>query len=163
MPHTLSHLDVVLRCELMTLDRDSFAIVSEPITDSRFLSETLVVDQILSGVVGRTGLVSDATCLSIAIVDPTADVEQAANAICTVRYRFQGRSPYAPDVVLVNEWVRDDFVATCLKLSSTQAASVISRKVQALTTCDSAPIQNGNDLAVLLDSSSIQLLEGNRK
>lgn len=49
----------------------------------------------------------------IAIVDRTADIESAAKAIATARFTFGGTSPYAPDLVLVNEFVKKEFFEAC--------------------------------------------------
>jgi len=45
-----------------------------------------------------------------AIVDRTANVGDAALTIGSSRVAYGGRSPYAPDIVLVNEFVADDFL-----------------------------------------------------
>ncbi|KAL1891088.1 hypothetical protein Sste5346_007914 [Sporothrix stenoceras] len=47
----------------------------------------------------------------VAIVERDADVKTAATALVRARFSFGGRSPYAPDVVLVSEWVKKDFLA----------------------------------------------------
>ncbi|EPE04034.1 aldehyde dehydrogenase [Ophiostoma piceae UAMH 11346] len=60
-------------------------------------------------------LISHSTALSIAVVDRTADLETAAKALVNARMQFGGRSPYAPDVVLVNEFVKTDFVQAVVK------------------------------------------------
>lgn len=58
----------------------------------------------------------------ISVVDRTADVEIAARELVAARFSFGGRSPYAPDVVLVNEFRKKDFlqavVSECVKLGS---------------------------------------------
>jgi acyl-CoA reductase-like NAD-dependent aldehyde dehydrogenase len=46
-------------------------------------------------------------------VDRTAQVDDAAQAIVRARFSRRGSSPYAPDVVLVNEFVLEEFL-TCL-------------------------------------------------
>jgi acyl-CoA reductase-like NAD-dependent aldehyde dehydrogenase len=51
-------------------------------------------------------------------VDRTADIDHAAKAIVTARFKFQGASPYSPDLVIVNEFVKDEFFATCSKYAS---------------------------------------------
>ena len=60
-------------------------------------------------------LFSRSTALSIAVVDRTADLETAAKALVDARMQFGGRSPYAPDIVLVNEFVKTDFVQAVVK------------------------------------------------
>lgn len=53
----------------------------------------------------------------IAIVDRTANLEEAAEALLTARFSFNGTSPYAPDVVLVNEFVKKDFLNAVIQKS----------------------------------------------
>lgn len=36
----------------------------------------------------------------------------------TARFSFQGTSPYAPDVVVVNEWVKKEFFEACAKYAT---------------------------------------------
>lgn len=50
---------------------------------------------------------------TIAIVDRSADVEAAARALVTARFRFQGTSPYGPDLVIVNDFVQSDLTEAC--------------------------------------------------
>ena len=57
--------------------------------------------------------------LTVAIVDRTCTLEDVANSIWMARSSFGGTSPYAPDIILVNEFAKQDFVnaliSTCLK------------------------------------------------
>lgn len=53
----------------------------------------------------------------VAIVDRTADLAAAAEQLVTARFAFGGTSPYAPDVVLVNEFLKKDFLELVLKHS----------------------------------------------
>lgn len=54
-------------------------------------------------------LVSSPDARVVAIVDRTADLVAAASSIVQARAAFRGRSPYAPDLILVNEFVLKDF------------------------------------------------------
>ncbi|KAL4861437.1 hypothetical protein BDV12DRAFT_204011 [Aspergillus spectabilis] len=47
---------------------------------------------------------------TVAIVDRTADIAAAAASIVRARFAFGGRSVYAPDFVLVNEFVKEKFL-----------------------------------------------------
>ncbi|KAK3378388.1 Aldehyde/histidinol dehydrogenase [Podospora didyma] len=58
-------------------------------------------------------LVSPAKGRAVAVVDRTANIEEAARAIVRARLSFGGTSPYAPDLVLVNEFVKEQFVQSC--------------------------------------------------
>lgn len=59
---------------------------------------------------GSNQLVSATRFLTVAVVDRTSDIDRAARALVHARFAFKGRSPYAPDLVLVNEFVRKDFM-----------------------------------------------------
>lgn len=50
---------------------------------------------------------------SVAIVERSADLKLAAKCILDARIFSNGTSPYAPDLVIVNEWIMDDFRADC--------------------------------------------------
>ncbi|KAJ9130729.1 Aldehyde dehydrogenase [Pleurostoma richardsiae] len=55
-------------------------------------------------------LLSSPCSLVVAIVDRTADLEEAAKTLVDARMQFRGRSPYAPDIILVNEFAKTDFL-----------------------------------------------------
>lgn len=153
---------MILRSELTTLDPDAFIIVAETVKVSCLSSNYLIVDQIPSGPTVESSLVSNMQALSVAIVDRTADVEQAATAICAARFCFQGGSPYAPDVVLVNEWVREDFVSACLKLASIAAAAVQTGEKPGAASNGQVSGRH-EEMTVLFDSKRVRLLEGTRR
>lgn len=56
-----------------------------------------------------TSLVSPAEARVIAVVDRTASIEAAAEHVVRARAGFGGRSPYGPDLVLVNEFKLKEF------------------------------------------------------
>jgi len=68
-------------------------------------------------------LVSSLKARAIAIIDRSADIDTAAKAIVTARFSFQGMSPYAPDLVIVNEFVKKDFFQACTRYASQSFAS----------------------------------------
>lgn len=88
-------------------------VTSSDIGDEAFLAQAVRVkqrsrlagDRIESNIMG-----SPASQRAIAVIDRTADLGAAAAAVVGARVSFCGRSPYAPDLVLVNEFVMDDFV-----------------------------------------------------
>lgn len=86
----------------------------------------------------------------MAVVDRTANISHAAAALGSSRTLFKGRSSYAPDVVLVNEFVADDF---------------IHQLVQAITSPTSRETpgfaQNSSKAPPDKHSSIIKELEGN--
>ncbi|KAF2728097.1 ALDH-like protein [Polyplosphaeria fusca] len=51
----------------------------------------------------------------IAVVDRTADLAAAAEQLVIARFAFGGRSPYAPDLILVNEWSKVEFLELVLR------------------------------------------------
>ncbi|KAH9433161.1 hypothetical protein MCOR02_007826 [Pyricularia oryzae] len=68
-------------------------------------------------------LVCPNTDRTIAIVERDADVDAAASALVGARFALGGTSPYAPDVVLVNEWVEKDFLQAVLRHTATVVSS----------------------------------------
>lgn len=52
-------------------------------------------------------------------MDRTADIGQAAKAITTARLPPYHTSPYAPDLVAVNNFVIDAFIEACLEVADT--------------------------------------------
>ncbi|KAI0406340.1 aldehyde dehydrogenase [Xylaria palmicola] len=55
-------------------------------------------------------LYSPSSNLTVAIVDRTADLDAAAVSLIKARFAFGGTSPYAPDIILVNEFAKRDFL-----------------------------------------------------
>ena len=96
----------------MALSAHTFAIASDAVINEELLRNALVVKQNCSGVRWpRTNeLISLPHARAIAIVDRTADVQLAAKEVTAARFSFGGTSPYAPDVILVNEFVKKDFL-----------------------------------------------------
>lgn len=109
-------VDTILR-ELLpqVLDQDTFSISTTELSDQELSSCTLV-DQTCS--VSSATAISSSKARTIAMVDRTADIDAAAHAIVGARFRFQGASPYAPDLVIVNEFVKKDFIEASLKYAS---------------------------------------------
>ncbi|CAO2653587.1 Nn.00g029980.m01.CDS01 [Neocucurbitaria sp. VM-36] len=94
------------------LDQDTFAIVEEFSDKSSVNGRALVLDQTkdTQKQSSMTLQTAAATSRVVAVVDRSADITSAAKSIIHSRASFQGRSPYAPDVVLVNEFQLKDFV-----------------------------------------------------
>jgi hypothetical protein len=59
--------------------------------------------------------VSDPEARVVAVVERDADLDAAAQALVRTRFALRGRSPYAPDLVLVNEWVKRDFLEAVIR------------------------------------------------
>ncbi|KAJ9641254.1 hypothetical protein H2204_002932 [Knufia peltigerae] len=105
LPTTLAQVSGLLRKMLPSaLDSDVFAISStRPPQD--FLSKCQVVSQ-----AEEDDDTLSSSAKVVAIVDRSANVSEAASIIGTSRVSFNGRAAYAPDLVLVNEFVADDFL-----------------------------------------------------
>ncbi|KAI9667675.1 MAG: hypothetical protein M1821_000492 [Bathelium mastoideum] len=130
LPQTLSNLDSVLKNILSkVLDQDTFAIAKDEVTDKQLLGECLVVDQ-TGTCSGHSGLqlLSQPSAQTLAIVDRTADVEKAAKAIVAARFTYGGRSPYSPDIVLVNEFKKKDFFEACVRFTSQYVPAQVQSK-----------------------------------
>lgn len=117
LPQTLRSVTSALRRVLLSsLDSDTFAISESRPADKDFLRDCTVVEQtqpqkpLLPGV--ESTLSSSSRVL--AIVDRTATVDEAAKAVIHARFSRAGGSPYAPDAVLVNEFVLDEFMGRLL-------------------------------------------------
>ncbi|CAO2657354.1 Nn.00g034800.m01.CDS01 [Neocucurbitaria sp. VM-36] len=101
---------------LETLELNTFAVISSnPSPES--LSTCL---QVLQGTSSNEATYSQLISperKTIAVVDRTADLALAAEQLVTARFAFGGTSPYAPDIVLVNEFIKRDFLDHVLKQS----------------------------------------------
>lgn len=92
----------------------------------------------------------------IAIIDRTADLVAAAEHLVTARFAFGGSSPYAPDLVFVNEYVKQEFLEHTLKFaipylaSSSETASNGSPK---------SPTSSGQKLGSKTTTETLQTLE----
>jgi aldehyde dehydrogenase (NAD+) len=65
----------------------------------------------------------------VGIVDRSADIASAAKHLVAARFTFNGTSPYAPDIVFVNEFVIKEFTESVLQQSIPfLAASPTSQK-----------------------------------
>ncbi|EUC29450.1 hypothetical protein COCCADRAFT_106502 [Bipolaris zeicola 26-R-13] len=117
LENNLRALPSLLR-KLLTeaLESDTFLIItSSPPADSlstclQVLQETQISQPTYSQHISPQGKV-------IAIVDRTADLSTAASHLVTARFAFGGTSPYAPDIILVNEFIKKDFLEHVLQLS----------------------------------------------
>lgn len=100
------------------LHPDTFAIASSPIRDTAILDSAIYIDQNSSEARPRTNhLASPSHSRAFAIVDRTADVKTAARELVAARFAFGGSSPYSPDLVLVNEFIKKDFLQAVIEES----------------------------------------------
>jgi hypothetical protein len=103
---------------LLSLDNDTFSLVEDMPDNEAFTRRCLVIDQTSGSTLNSNFEVLQAppkTSRVVAVVDRHADIESAAAAIAGARIAFNGRSPYAPDLVLVNEFVLNEFVQAAVK------------------------------------------------
>jgi hypothetical protein len=110
------------------LDADTFAIIDSTPEDPSFLNSCIRVLPTPSTSPSPNVLISPSTSRTIAIVDRSNDLKIAASALIAARFSFDGRSPYAPDLVLVNEFVIDEFSNWVVQ----QAANMFSRKISVI-------------------------------
>jgi aldehyde dehydrogenase (NAD+) len=80
----------------------------------------------------------------VAIVDRTADLVSAAENLVTARFAFGGSSPYAPDLVFVNEYVKKEFLEHVLKFAIPYLASSADVESNGAPTSPSSGHQKGS-------------------
>jgi aldehyde dehydrogenase (NAD+) len=89
------------------LDQDAIGVVSSR-ASADFLSKCVVVDpaqKLASTEISSSHrILSSPISQNIAVVDRTADVQIAAEEVVASRLAFGGRSRYAVDIVMVNEF-----------------------------------------------------------
>ena len=109
LENNLRTLTRVLRETLKTaLHPDTFAIASSPIRDAAILNSAIHIDQNSSENVPKANhLASPSRSRAFAVVDRTSDVKTAARELVAARFAFGGSSPYAPDLVLVNDCLHE--------------------------------------------------------
>ncbi|KIV92424.1 hypothetical protein PV10_03724 [Exophiala mesophila] len=99
------------------LDRDLFAF-SNSRPSAEFLSTCHLVSQTDDRAKvpynSANAALSRPSGNAVAIVERSADINATAKAITTARLAFRGHSAYAPDLILVNEFVANEFLR-CLK------------------------------------------------
>ena len=99
------------------LDQDIFQVTHEDVKDTDLGHPHVVVSQhgASAAPTPANHLVSSSDARVVAVVERDADVDAAAKALVMARFGLGGKSPYAPDVVLVSEWVKDDFLAAATR------------------------------------------------
>lgn len=179
LENKLRSLSTVLRQTLQqALHPVTFAIASSPVREASILDAAILVDQNSSETWPKSNqLASPSRNRTFAVVDRTADIKLAARELVAARFAFGGSSPYAPDLVLVNEFVKQEFsqavVDESRKLSSgTQAigdvksksdgSSKNDEKIGALKKADrhlQIALQESNAVVVDLHTRRSELLE----
>ncbi|KAK5047266.1 hypothetical protein LTR84_006788 [Exophiala bonariae] len=157
---SLHAVDQYFRTEFEIFDGASCIIASTRIEDATFLSRCRVVDQTTNATIYPDSLQHRPHQITIAVVDGTANVRKAASEIIASKCRFGGSSPYGVDIVLANEWVKDEFLTQCKDILETEYSTLQqhSERVQAVKTPKNSK-SKGN---VLLDLSGVQIKEYTR-
>ena len=104
-------MDAFFRNDFRVYDGEAFAITTSRVANAAFLNKCLLVDQTAAQAAGLHALQHYQDRVAVAVVDRVANLSQAAAAIVRSKTAFGGTSPFAADVVLVNEWIRQDFIA----------------------------------------------------
>lgn len=132
------------------LDPDVFAILTAA-PEPALLSQCFIVDQAdLDG--HKSGVLHpEQLPYTIAVVDRTADVTKAAQALCTASFSFKGKSPYSPDLVIVNEWIMEAFLQACIRELGDDPGNL--ENVESLLKAGSQSSANG-DIIILRNSDS---------
>lgn len=97
------------------LDQDTFQITSSKIDEKITKEVDLLVDQTHPSLQSSIRTVASPQARAIAIIDRSCSIEIAAKAIVESRTSSRGNSPYSPDLVVVNEFLMDEFRVACLK------------------------------------------------
>lgn len=109
---------VIRRTLSNALHPEIFAFASSIVRDPAILKLAIIVDQDSSERWPNANrLASPSDSCTLAVVDRTADVRLAARELAAASLAFGGSSPYAPDVVLVNEFARKDFLQALVEES----------------------------------------------
>ncbi len=149
-------VDTFFRTSFETYDGEAFVIATTRVQDGHFLSQCLIVDQSETAVPGTNVLAHQNTGPVVAILDRTADVSAAAHAIIRSKCYFRGTSSSAVDIVLVNEWVKERFIAQCKEAIKSETASV--KRVNQ-SSCTQRTAGEDKEAAVLLDTGGIVVSE----
>jgi hypothetical protein len=112
------------------LDQDTFYISSSRVQEKQLSQIDFLVNQVdVSSSPSKPELAFAFQTRAIAVVDRTADINLAAKAITTARLSPHNTSPYAPDVIIVNDFVCEDFRRACLKYASLAPLNTLEKKV----------------------------------
>jgi len=95
---------------------DTFYISNSVFKDTDIPASALVVDQNSTSILSTSNkLVSCSSLRTVAIVERGTDIKLAAKSIVSARFSFRGTSPYSPDLVLVNKFVKAEFLEACVQ------------------------------------------------
>jgi acyl-CoA reductase-like NAD-dependent aldehyde dehydrogenase len=107
---------LVLDLIAKALDDDIFGTTTNPVDESDLDHPHIRVLQNGSESAHLSHhLVSDTEARVVAVVERDADLDFAARELVRSRFALRGRSSYAADVVLVNEWVKKQFLEAVVR------------------------------------------------
>lgn len=120
---------LVLELIAAALDKDIFTVVHEAVSSDDIGHRHLRVVQNGAAVGSPGTITSDPSARTVAVIERDADIQAAADALIAARFSLGGRSPYAPDLVLVNEWVKRDLIIALSASSARYMADSITGPV----------------------------------
>jgi len=130
MKQRLLEVEKILRNIVQqNMDKDAFVIVEQRPAEEAFFTEHVIVvsadsDQEVHSH-GPAELLRSPSSRAIAVVDRSADISQAAKEIVQARFRFRGKSLYAPDLVLVNDFALKEFCQAAVQYLTQDLSSVM--------------------------------------
>ncbi|KAK6432967.1 hypothetical protein LTR95_010863 [Oleoguttula sp. CCFEE 5521] len=141
------------------LDPDTIAVVDDDVIDEVLLAEAVIVDQRPEphAPLRVNSMASRGTARVIAVVDRTADVEAAAKSLVRARLAYNGRSSYAPDLVVVNEFVKKPFLEAAARYVDAHTDGVHSRRTtvsKQVETDSEARVVASSDAGYIVDVTS---------
>jgi hypothetical protein len=113
-----------------------FVIVSSPATDDELGPNHIRLIQNADAQTAKT----------VAVVDRTADLGRAAESLLPAILGFGGRSLYTPDVILVNEYVKQPF------LQAVEQNALLSKNQK----CD---VSGGKTTNLISDLGKVKIVE----
>ncbi|KIW58072.1 hypothetical protein PV05_02622 [Exophiala xenobiotica] len=164
LPPTLTQVSGLLRKILPSaLDADVFTISSTRPSET-FLSKCRVLAQTDED--QATSSPSQLSAKVVAVVDRTANVSEAASVVSTSRVSFNGRSAYAPDIVLVNEFVADDFLFHLVQAITSPMSTTSPTASQARSKTQPDPqsptmkeVENTEGLRIIMSGANGSIVE----
>jgi acyl-CoA reductase-like NAD-dependent aldehyde dehydrogenase len=141
------------------LDKDIFAVSTQAVTaEDVGLPHIHLSQNGATGPILRHHLVSDPTAPVVAFVERDADIQSAARSLVSARFSLQGKAPYAPDVVLVNEWVKKDLLRALVQ-QSTEFLASSPNKSRTLNSRLSREAEKDESVHVVLSGSNGVILD----
>lgn len=100
---------------------------------------------------------------TLAVVDRTANLRLAAKELVAARFAFGGSSPYAPGLVFVNEFVKEDFLQAVIEEAENAAPFKPDAKTKPSQTSAAkdleALLKDDPDAQLILQKSTASIVE----